>query len=110
MAPKIRVRPNVGKTFLLRQRTGGWFIIHENGTTHSGPFTLHNAAENERRKLQLAANQRAKIGPRPCITCGNTFQSEGSHNRMCSLCRHQSEAFSGVASVTQRGARRAVKN
>jgi len=110
MSPKIKVRPNITNTFLLRQRAGGWFVITAEGEDRAGPFQMRNFAEGRRRELQLAANKQRKIGPRPCITCGETFQSEGPHNRMCTLCRHQSEAFSGVASVTQRGARRVTKN
>lgn len=25
--------------------------------------------------------------PRPCMCCGNTFRSEGKHNRLCANCR-----------------------
>lgn len=37
----------------------------------------------EERRLRMAAIG----GPRPCITCGVVFESEGPHNRMCGDCR-----------------------
>lgn len=50
-----------------------------------------------------------KIGPRPCITCGVTFFSEGIHHRMCADCRRNSDVFNGTASVAQRGAKQVAK-
>ena len=33
------------------------------------------------------ANVTYKCKQRPCLTCGNDFESEGAHNRMCPKCR-----------------------
>ncbi|MBL6957878.1 MAG: hypothetical protein ISR52_02785 [Rhodospirillales bacterium] len=34
-------------------------------------------------KMQAAANS----GSRKCLMCGETFDSEGSHNRVCKRCK-----------------------
>lgn len=103
-------KPGLGNDFQLRQLPQGWVVINERGVIHSGPHTMRNAAEQARRDLQAAKNAKEKRGNRPCITCGKTFESEGIHNRMCSSCRHQGEAFNGTATVIQRGARRVAKS
>lgn len=83
--------------------------MNGSGAALAGPFRMRNAAECLRRKLQLDANRTQTAGPRLCITCGDTFESEGNHNRMCTPCRHHSEAFPGSASVAAKGARRVSK-
>lgn len=35
------------------------------------------------------ARRRAAQRPRACITCGNSFMSEGAHHRMCDKCRRE---------------------
>lgn len=103
-------RPGVGRDFQLIRRVAGWVVIDDENRVHSGPHLMRTVAERARRDLQQKRNAAAKVGPRPCITCSRTFDSEGIHHRMCNICRHHSEAFNGTASVAQRGARRVAKS
>jgi hypothetical protein len=33
--------------------------------------------------------RKARLVTRPCLCCGASFESEGAHNRMCTLCRRK---------------------
>ncbi len=110
MTDFIGSRPGMGNDFWLSQSKGGWSVIDENHVKVSGPHRMRSVAQQARRDLQAAKNAKERRGPRPCITCSATFESEGVHHRMCTECRHNSEAFPGVASVYQRGARRVAKS
>ena len=46
-------------------------------------------AEDIRHKKQTAFDAAKKRKARACLCCGQSFQSEGSHNRMCDPCRRR---------------------
>lgn len=49
--------------------------------------------DGHRRRYGLTAEQLAQLPKRvdrPCLCCGETFSSEGAHNRMCAACRRLS--------------------
>lgn len=59
---------------------------------------LNKIVKTNRYKFWLGKNEidvaRAEVGYKPikiqvkkCLSCRGSFQSEGSHNRMCQLCR-----------------------
>jgi hypothetical protein len=56
----------------------------------------HEKAEHVRtgRRGNLPPLTRPPTTPRTCMTCGETFQSEGAHNRMCEPCRRMSREIS----------------
>ena len=66
---------------------GGKFEVRDPNDRPVGAPTSHAEAREEASRLQKEADVRAKRGPRPCLCCGTTFQSEGIHNRMCNACR-----------------------
>jgi len=58
-------------------------------------------------ELQAAWNAVRKIGPRACLCCGGTFESEGIHNRMCSRCRAVFDPLAGYGLTGSSGGRKA---
>lgn len=73
--------------YKVERRADGWVVLDPRGTPCSAPFGQKRFAEDWRDAAQREANRRAKCGPRPCLRCGQTFKSEGIHNRMCDGCR-----------------------
>lgn len=55
---------------------------------------LAKRAPRARRTVEMQKPERAaKPGRilRPCLKCGNPFESEGPHNRLCGNCRHETD-------------------
>lgn len=75
----------------------GYSVISPEGNAAEGPFTCRQTAEARCDALQVAADAKAKRGPRPCMCCGGTFHSEGIHNRMCPRCRGRQDHLGDVA-------------
>ena len=59
-------------------------------------YRSHTAADERCHREQISADSKAKRGPRACMTCGETFFSDGYHNRMCSACRLRARDFHGI--------------
>lgn len=69
----------------------GWIVLKD-GVQVYGPADKYTA-ENSRDRIA----RQARHIRRPCITCGQPFQSEGAHNRMCPICRARANTvFQGV--------------
>lgn len=71
----------------------GWVVVNGDGRQVDGPFGTEAEAAFRARAMKAALDARAKRGPRPCICCGVTFDSEGIHNRMCNRCRGRGDAL-----------------
>jgi len=65
------------------------------------PFRIR--AEQLRDRLQREADAKAKRGPRPCLSCGSSFVSEGIHYRLCSGCRSRADGSSMSVPGTSNG-------
>lgn len=92
------------------ERIGGRFrVISPEGKFVGPPFESRRAAVEAAQAMQAEADRHAKRGPRPCMCCGRTFDSEGIHNRLCTPCRSQGEArSSGVPANAAAKVRRAA--
>ncbi|MCW1934092.1 hypothetical protein [Pararhodobacter zhoushanensis] len=88
---------------------GGFVVVNPAGHVVYGPCT-RELAETKCDRLQKAADATAKIGPRPCLCCGATFQSEGIHNRMCNGCRRSRDPLSAYGYVGAGDGRRPRKS
>lgn len=89
----------------------GYRVVDPDGN-QVGDFTgFRLEAERKREQLQIAADAKAKRGPRSCLSCGTRFASEGVHNRLCKHCRNQrdmgSMSISAIAGGKGRHASRA---
>lgn len=73
--------------FTVQRVTGGYVVLRPNGHRETNLIKHWPAADQVRRALQKAEDAKSKRGPRPCMCCGDTFRSEGKHNRMCDKCR-----------------------
>ena len=66
----------------VRGSGSSWAVIRGDERI-SGFFQNHDdaarSAASKERKLRLRK--------RPCLCCGDTFNSEGPHNRLCNACR-----------------------
>ncbi len=65
----------------------GHVVVDPDGRWVSAAFSSGPQANVLRDAKQRALDASAKRGPRPCLTCGAQFQSEGVHNRLCTSCR-----------------------
>lgn len=75
--------------------THGYVVVDPEGKVVTGsqtPFRIE--AQRAATELQRAADKKAKRGPRPCLCCGESFASEGIHNRLCDRCRRRDAAIS----------------
>lgn len=66
-----------------RTRIGTYEVFNAAGVRVSSGHGEKLVAERLADKL-AARDQRQ---PRPCMTCGTSFMSDGAHNRMCNPCR-----------------------
>ena len=79
-------KPKSGR-FTVEAVAGGFVVVSSFGDRASQVFAHKSRARELRDRLQTAADRKAKRGERPCLCCGQSFLSEGPHNRMCSSCR-----------------------
>jgi Zn finger protein HypA/HybF involved in hydrogenase expression len=76
----------------VRKAIGGMYqVISPSGEVHAN-FNTKDNAETNRAAMEARDNLARKRVSRPCTCCGNPFQSEGIHNRMCDTCRHRDMA------------------
>lgn len=95
--------------FHVEKIAGVFRVVNPEGKLLNPPFACRNAAVDAAERWQAEADRRAKRGPRPCMCCGRTFDSEGIHNRLCAPCRSQGEArSSGVPANAAAKVRRAA--
>lgn len=89
----------------------GWVVRDPDGRMASEIIAARSSAEMLRDRLQHEADAKAKRGPRPCMCCGKTFESEGIHNRLCPHCRaaasglRSSVSFAGATGKARRVSR-----
>jgi tRNA(Ile2) C34 agmatinyltransferase TiaS len=69
----------------IQKRGALFYIVHANGKTASiGYAQLEDAQEH------LGALMRqTQRSVRSCMSCQKTFESEGTHNRMCPQCKRR---------------------
>ncbi len=80
-------KPRIG-LFSVEYVTGrGYFVFDPDALPVAGPFNEKANALTNMEKRQAAADAVTRRGPRACMRCGQTFASEGIHNRMCNPCR-----------------------
>lgn len=77
----------MGKLQLMEIRGSGhsWAIYHQ-GRKVQDLFGGMSQVEARAHNLEKAAKPRKT---RACLTCRQSFESEGPHNRMCDDCRNQ---------------------
>ncbi|WP_151720189.1 hypothetical protein [Gemmobacter serpentinus] len=86
------------------ERIGGSYCVRDpNGALLPARYASRQAALMSREDLQREADRKAKRGPRACMCCGATFQSDGIHNRLCTDCRAPGFATSATAGSTSTG-------
>lgn len=79
-------KPKAGRFSVDKVPGLGYFVFSPDGKRVSGP-TNRDHALLSRDHHQRIFDQKAKRGPRKCLCCGQEFESEGAHNRMCNRCR-----------------------
>lgn len=75
-----------GEAFARRDGQMRVRVFAPNGRTIGDSGTWYEAAG-----LADRHEKNARSRERPCICCGETFRSEGPHNRMCYRCRSSAE-------------------
>lgn len=69
----------------------GYVVIDPEGRPQSAIYGNRDTAVTRAESLQRHADAAARRGPRACLCCGATFDSEGIHNRLCPGCRGRSD-------------------
>ncbi len=77
---KPRRNPAAG---LAVKKKGGTWAVFDGEHVVSGGYANRDRAMT---RLEAIAEAR-RYRTRPCLTCGQSFKSEGAHNRMCNGCR-----------------------
>lgn len=70
----------------------GYAVFGPDGRRVSTWYRDRAIPEAMREQKQREADERKKRGPRTCLCCSATFQSEGIHNRLCVHCRARATA------------------
>lgn len=99
--PKPSTRPQ-----MLYFSGKGYAIVGPDGRRVSGFYSDRDKAQERLAAMRAEDDARAKRGPRPCMCCGETFRSEGIHNRLCDSCRRREVAPDPLASGYRRGRER----
>lgn len=85
--------PAPGPSYVVFRITGrGYAVLDPSRRQVSDITTNRSAAQQQCDRLNAALDRRLKRGPRPCMSCGHTFQSAGIHNRLCDICRRRDVA------------------
>lgn len=79
-------KPRAG-AFDVRYLTGRGYGVFAPSGALLHVYGSHTAAQERQHREQLAADSKARRGPRKCLCCGRQFNSEGIHNRLCDPCR-----------------------
>ena len=72
---------------LEARRYGHNYAVYRGSERLTGACSTKELAEGAIERIK----RRARRVTRPCMCCGQPFESEGIHNRMCGGCRHLSE-------------------
>ena len=83
--PSVRGRMQFAVDFVPE----GYAVFDQGGCRIGDTFRFRGDAIRKRDELQREADLKAKRGPRACLCCGTTFESEGIHNRLCPICRRR---------------------
>jgi tRNA(Ile2) C34 agmatinyltransferase TiaS len=70
--------------FRVKRYKSGHSVFDEHGERKSGILT-HSVAKDHAEAL----HRMSKWKMRKCLRCGDDFNSEGAHNRMCHPCRQR---------------------
>ena len=98
-------KPKEGHFAVARVSGRGWLVFNSSGAEVSGPWRTRDEALASCEAHQRATNLAAKRMTRPCMCCGQPFDSEGIHNRMCNACRHRDVAPDPFLQSTRRMAK-----
>ena len=74
----------------------GWHVVSPDAGYSEQAFANRNAALSARGHAKAQAAKSARCRERPCMTCRNSFLSEGPHHRMCTICRHKGQDLDPV--------------
>lgn len=86
MRTEYRSKPEFGKFRVEFLPGRGHYVVDPDGKRVSIYDSLGRIQDLCAAK-QRAADLAKKRVDRPCLCCGETFASEGIHNRMCNPCR-----------------------
>lgn len=75
------------REYRVQKALNAFVVLNADGERVSPFWANEIAAERERARMQDAYDARVKRGMRPCLRCGQSFFSEGIHNRLCGGCK-----------------------
>lgn len=103
--------PAPGSSYVVARVTGrGWVVLDPSRRPCGGLYPSRDGAQKRCDSLNAELDRRRKRGPRACLCCGQTFVSEGFHNRLCGSCRQRSDGGSlTIAANSTAKVRRAAK-
>lgn len=87
--------------FHICTKRGLHTVYDDAGQPRSQPVTNKDVADG----IILRLERQEKMRTRPCLRCGEDFESEGPHNRLCDICRRLSDRDVGDYAVAKAGSR-----
>ena len=72
---------------LTVERIAHGYAVFKGETRLTKLYTRKPAAREAQERLERERARKKPRRHRPCLTCGQTFLSDGPHNRMCPTCR-----------------------
>ena len=73
----------IGRSLTIEKRGALFYLVSDDGVVRGLGYANRHDAE-EALGVLMRSSQRTI---RPCISCGRSFESSGSHNRMCPRCK-----------------------
>lgn len=101
-------KPAPGTRFRVWLNRGKAYVLDAEGETVWGPG-VQALAERKCEQLNAPLDAASKRGKRACLCCGETFLSEGIHNRMCNRCRAKASGDMGDFSYVRASSARRMK-
>jgi hypothetical protein len=99
MSPRQHNLPGPGRArYRVEYVPGrGYVVVDPEGRIVRQPGNNKDQAIAARDSLQAKADTAARRGPRACLCCGQSFASEGIHNRLCNPCRTKSDPLANTS-------------
>lgn len=88
--------PKPSRHFCVQRNPGGGYLVFDPDGNQIAKTLNFEDAERMRVHLQAKADKAFNSRERACLCCKVSFHSEGNHNRLCSKCRHGSDALQPV--------------
>lgn len=102
--------PAPGTNYVVFRVTGqGYVVLDPSRMRVSGFYPDTGSAQTRCDTLNAELDRKKRRGPRSCMCCGQSFLSEGVHNRLCDSCRRRDSSTLSIPAGSIGQVRRAAR-